>query len=267
MNTDNLLQDRIALVTGARRGIGHAIALAFAKAGADVALSALTEDDKLVSIANEITKIGCRSIAITADISRQTSVENMIQKVFDYFGRIDIMINSAGIYMGGETLLACNYDNWNKVLDVNLKGTYYCCQAVCKMMVLQKSGNIINIASTSGIDPRPANGAYSISKAGVIMLTRQLAMELAEYRIRVNAIAPGLVKTDMNLPIRSTPEIENKLANGIQLGRLGEVEDISNTALFLASEVSAYMTGQVLVVDGGGERPALRYRPIQQSKT
>jgi len=155
-------------------------------------------------------------------------------------------------YITGQTLLECGEDNWDRVINTNLRTAFLCCQAVGKRMVDQKRGNIINMSSRVGINPIPGIGAYSVAKAGVAILTRQLALELASYNIRVNAIAPGWVKTDMNIHLRSTPEGEKQIASAIPLGRLGETDDISKTALFLASDDSSYITGQIIVVDGGG---------------
>ena len=260
MSRNGSLEGKTAIVTGGRRGIGKAIALAFAEAGADVAVCSQTGDDRLAAAAEEVKKLGRRSLAIRADVSQKADVDNMVQRVMDEFGKIDILVNSAGMWIPGQAVLECDEDNWDKVINVNLKGTYLCCQAVGKKMVDQKSGNIINMASKGGVTPRPRAGAYCTAKAGVIMLTRQLSLELAGYNIRVNAIAPTWVKTDMNIHLRTSPEDEKRYAETIVIGRLGETGDIDKVAVFLASDDSSFITGQTIVVDGGGDAPVVTYK-------
>jgi len=252
MNRIGSLEGKVAVVTGSRRGIGKAIALGFAEAGADVALCALTKDNKLATVAEKIGQLGQRSLAIRCDVTQKADVNNTVQRVMDEFGKIDILVNCAGMWITGEALLECDEDDWDKVVNTNLKGTYLCCHAVGKIMVEQKRGNIINFGSKAGINPSPEMGAYAVAKAGVHTLTRQLALELGNYNIRVNAIAPGWVRTDMNIHLRTNPEVEKRLSSGVVLGRLGEPEDISKIVLFLASDDSSYMTGQIIAVDGGG---------------
>ncbi len=167
------------------------------------------------------------------------------------FKRIDILVNCAGIWLPGQNLIDTPEENWDSVIDTNLKGTYLCCRAVGKVMAKQKGGNIINLSSQVGLNPGVDGGAYSVSKAGIIMLTRQLALELAEYHIRVNAIAPGIVKTDFNRNVWDHPGAAAALSVAVPLGRLAEPEDIARAALFLASDASSYITGVVLPVDGG----------------
>ena len=246
------LKGKVALVTGSRRGIGRAIALALARNGVEVAVSDLVMDDGLLDrVVKEIIALGPRSCAVQADISVNKDVENMVDKVLGRFGRIDILVNCAGIWIPGQTLLACPEENWDKVIDTNLKGAYLCCQAAGKEMVKRKSGVIINLSSEVGLNPGTGAGAYSISKAGIIMLTRQLALELAQYRIRVNALAPGVVKTEFNAQFWKEPQAEIQSAKMVPLGRLAEPEDIADTAVFLASEAARYVTGEILSVNGG----------------
>ena len=253
MSRTGSLEGKIAIITGGRGGVGKAIALTFAKAGAAIVLCDLmTEDGKLEAVAEEVRQLGQRSLTLRVNVTQEADVDNMVQRVMDEFGEIDILVNCAGTWLTDQTLLECDEDDWDKVINTNLKGTYFCCQAVGKRMVDQKRGNIINFASQAGINPSPGTGAYSVSKAGVIMLTRLLALEIARYNIRVNAIAPGWVKTDMNIHLRPTPEVEKGIASQFVLGRLGEPEDISKAVLFLASDNSSYITGQALSVDGGG---------------
>jgi dehydrogenase/reductase SDR family member 4 len=246
------LTGKVALVTGSRRGIGKAIAIALAQNGVNVAVSDMVVNDGLLNgVVEEITRLGRHSIAIQADVAIKSDVERMVQKTVDEFGRIDILINCAGVWIPGQTLLECPEENWDKVIDTNLKGTYFCCQAAGKEMVSQNSGTIINLSSEVGLTPGTGSGAYSISKAGIIMLTRQLALELAKYHIRVNALAPGVVKTDFNSKFWKDPQVEKQTSQMVPLGRLAEPEDIADTAVFLASDAARYVTGEILSVNGG----------------
>jgi 3-oxoacyl-[acyl-carrier protein] reductase len=246
------LKDGIALVTGGRRGIGRAIALALAGAGASVAVAdAVTEDGRLDGVTAEIEKLDRSSLAIKADISRVDEVEAMIQAVVDKFGRIDILVNCAGVWLPGHTLVESSEEEWDRVIDVNLKGTWLCCRSTGRIMLNQRGGAIINISSQVGLNPGVNAGAYSVSKAGIIMMTRQLALELASAGIRVNALAPGIVKTDFNIDLWRGPENERRLSGGVPLGRLAGPEDVARAVLFLASDDAAYITGAVIPVDGG----------------
>lgn len=253
---EGFLQGKVAIVTGSRRGIGRSIALALANAGADLVVCDLVVNDgKLNEVAEEIKKLGRNSLSLKVDVARRANVEEMVQHTVSQFGRIDILVNCAGVWIAGQTLLECNEDDWDKVIDVNLKGTYLCCHAVAKIMVNQKSGNIINLSSQVGLNPSPALGAYAISKAGIIMLTKQLALELANDNIRVNALAPGVVKTDFNRDLWKDPKTAKQIADSIPLGRLAEPDDIAGSVLFLTSDDSNYITGTVINIDGGW-RPA-----------
>jgi NAD(P)-dependent dehydrogenase (short-subunit alcohol dehydrogenase family) len=246
------LRNKAALVTGARRGIGKAIACALAAAGADVAVcDVVAEDGLLHSTKSELEKLGSKSIAIAADISRRDDVSDMAQQALKEYGKIDILVNCAGIWIPGQTLIECSDENWDRVIDTNLKGTYLCCQAVGKIMIGQKSGSIINMSSEVGLTPGAGAGAYSISKAGIIMLTRQLALELAIHRIRVNALAPGIVKTDFNAEFWKEPSVEKQTAGMVPLGRLAEPEEVAQAAAFLASDAASYVTGEVICINGG----------------
>ena len=249
---NHTLKNKIALVTGGRRGIGKAIALSLAGDGADVAVSDVVSDDgKLDETADEIKKLGSRALALQTDVSRREDVEKMVRRVTDAFGRIDVLVNCAGVWIPGQTLIECSDENWDRVIDTNLKGTYLCCQAGGKAMAAQRSGSIVNLSSQVGLTPGKGVGAYSISKAGIIMLTRQLALELAGFNIRVNALAPGIVKTDFNSAFWKDPEVEKRASGMVPLGRLAEPEDIAEAALYLASGRSGYVTGEVLAINGG----------------
>jgi NAD(P)-dependent dehydrogenase (short-subunit alcohol dehydrogenase family) len=249
---NRILQDHTALVTGARRGIGKAIALALAAAGANLVIGDIViQDGLLEEVASGIRASGRQVLPLPVDIADKHTVQSMVAQSMKYFGRLDILVNCAGVWIPGQTLLECPEENWDKVIDTNLKGTFFCCQAAGGIMVKQKSGCIINISSQVGITAGTGGGAYSISKAGIIMLTKQLALELAPYNIRVNAIAPGVVKTDFNGQFWKDPEIEKRSARMVPLHRLAEPDDIARTALFLASSDSSYITGEVLAVNGG----------------
>jgi len=249
---DDCLKNKAAIVTGARRGIGKAIALAFAGAGADVAVcDAVVDDGRLTETDQEIKQAGNRSLALQIDVSHRSDVETMVRLSEKAFGRIDILANCAGVWIPGETLIECSDANWDKVIDTNLKGTYLCCQAVGRAMIEQQSGSIINISSQVGLTPGAGAGAYPVSKAGIIMLTRQLALELAKYKIRVNALAPGIVKTDFNSAFWKDPNVERQTSSMVPLGRLAEPEEIAQAALFFASDSANYITGEVLCINGG----------------
>ncbi len=256
--TDYTLKDKVALVTGGRRGIGRAVALAFARDGADVAVSDIVLDDGMLEeTAEEIRRLGSRSLSLRADVSRRSDVDAMVQTVLKEFGEIDVLANCAGVWIPGETLIECSDENWDKVMDTNLKGTHLCCRAVGRNMIRRKSGCIVNMSSQVGLTPGMAVGAYSVSKAGIIMLTRQLALELAPYNIRANALAPGIVKTDFNAAFWKEPEAEKRSSAMVPLGRLADPEDIAQAALYLASARSGYVTGEVLCVNGGWAPPVV----------
>ena len=246
------LADKIALVTGARQGIGKAIAMAFAQAGADVVVcDQVLEDGKLKTTADEIQGFGRRSLPVQTDITRRSDVDKLVQRVIDEFGRIDILVNNAGVLIMSP-LLELSEGDWDKTVDTNLKGCYFCCQAVGRRMSKQKKGNIINIASGVATKAVPLHGAYCATKAGVLMLTRVLALELGKSNIRVNAICPGLTKTDMTKDMWSTsPELIKHIETTVALGRLGEPADLGRAAVFLASDASSYITGHSILVDGG----------------
>jgi NAD(P)-dependent dehydrogenase (short-subunit alcohol dehydrogenase family) len=245
------LPGKVAIVTGGRRGIGKSIALALAEAGADIVVcDRVIEDGELKAVAEEVQQLGRRSLAVQADITQKADVARLAQRVMDEFGVIDILVNNAAMNVRAP-LLELREDGWDRVIDTDLKGYYLCCQAVGKRMVDQKRGNIINIASTAAIKAAPEMGAYCIAKAGVVMITKVLALELAKYSIRVNAIAPYMVKTKFSEPLWSDPETLKQLESEIPLGRLAEPKDIIGSALFLASDASSYVTGHTIIVDGG----------------
>jgi NAD(P)-dependent dehydrogenase (short-subunit alcohol dehydrogenase family) len=243
------LENKVALVTGGSRGIGKAIALGFAEAGADVLIASRTIAD-LEKVAQQIEALGHHALAVQTDIAVKGEVDNMVAKALERFGTIDILVNNAAINIM-RSIIELREDGWDKVMNVGLKGYYLCSQAVAKVMMAKKSGNIINIASGAAAKAVPMLGAYSISKAGVVMLTQLLAVELAPYGIRVNAIGPGMVKTGFSQPMWSNPDMRKLIEDSIPLRRLAEAEEILSVALFLASDASSYITGQTIYVDGG----------------
>jgi 3-oxoacyl-[acyl-carrier protein] reductase len=246
------LRGKTALVTGGRRGIGKAIAIALAASGADVAVCDIAVDDGLMEDTKKaLIEAGSRAVALRVDVSHREDVEAMARRVENDYGKIDILVNCAGVWIPGETLVECSDQHWDQVINTNLKGTYLCCQAVARAMIPRKSGSIINLSSQVGLTPGAGAGAYCVSKAGIIMLTRQLALELAGYRIRANAIAPGIVKTDFNAAFWKDPTMERQTAGMVPLGRLAEPEDVAQSAVFLASDAAAYITGEVIAVNGG----------------
>ncbi len=242
---------KVALITGGRTGLGKAFALAFAEAGADVAICSRTDKDgELTAVAEEIKQLGRHSLAIKADVSRKVDVDNMVGKVMDEFGDIDILINNAGINIF-KAFLDTDEDTWDQVIDIDLKGCFLCSQAAARIMVERKKGNIINISSMAGLKARSPRAAYCVAKAGVIMLTRVLALELGSYNIRVNAIAPGAVRTPFSEPFFSNPEAVKEALANTPLRRLGETSDIIGAALFLASDAASWITGHTIAIDGG----------------
>ena len=245
------LEGRVALVTGARRGIGKGIALAMAGAGADVAVcDNVVEGGELEAVAEEIQGIGRRSLAVQTDVSKKSEVDNLVKRVENELGPIDILVNNAGIGRG-SVLIEQKEEDWQAVIDVNLTGCYFCSQAVGKRMVERRKGNIINISSGAGIRGFAGRNAYNVSKAGVIMITKVLARDLAKHGVRVNAIAPTNLRTEMTRGLWENAQALAAEEARIPLGRLGTVEDMTGPAIFLASDASSYITGDTIVVDGG----------------
>jgi len=245
------MSGRIVLVTGGRRGIGKALALAFARAGADIAICDIqTEIAELQATADEVRKLGRRCIAIPADVTCKADVENMVSKVKADLGSIDILINNAGI-VPRYKLMETDEDTWNKAMDINVNGTFFCSQVVGKMMMTRARGNIINLASANGIRGVTGLGAYCVAKSAVIMLTQLLARELGQYNIRVNSIAPWAVMTERSAPALTDPEYIKRELPKSALGRFGKTDDLIGAVLFLASDAASWITGHTLVIDGG----------------
>jgi NAD(P)-dependent dehydrogenase (short-subunit alcohol dehydrogenase family) len=249
------LSSKKAIVTGARRGIGKHIALALASAGADVSVCDAVDDGQLGGVVEEIKALGRRSFSYKVDVSKRAEVDAMVEATLAFFDHVDILVNCAGVWTPGQTLLDCTEETWDRVMEPNLKGTFFCCAAVAKHMIKRKSGSIINLSSQAGLNPGTKVGAYSISKAGIIMLTRGLALELAEQGVRVNALAPGVVKTDFTRIIWTDDAMSSQTAAMIPLGRLAEPDEIAWPALFLASDAASYVTGTTISIDGGWQIP------------
>ena len=243
-----LLDGRHALVTGASRGIGRAVALALAAEGASVALNFAGNVAAAEAVRDEIERAGGKAILVPADVSDEGAVEAMVKTVAEAFGSIDILINNAGITRDG-LLLRMKEADWDAVLNTNLKGVFLCAKAVSKLMVKKRYGRIVNMASVVGLVGNASQANYAAAKAGVIGFTKAMAKEMASRGITVNAIAPGFIHSDMTdiLP----DKVKEAMLAGIPLGRAGEPTDVAQAALFLASDQAAYITGQVLQVDGG----------------
>jgi len=244
------LNGKVALITGGSRGIGKAIALCLAEAGADVIIASRKLPDLEVA-ALEISQMGRRVLAVPANVRHLPEIDNLVKKSIEEFGRIDILVNNAGTNPVFGSVFNIDEKVWEVTIGLNLKGYFFLSQAAGKIMRDKGGGNIINIASEDGFRPGVGLGVYSISKAGVIMLTQVLAQEWGQYNIRVNAIAPGVVRTKFSELLWTDPVIAKEAEKNTALGRIAEPEEIANAALFLASEASSYMIGQTLLLDGG----------------
>ncbi len=243
------LEDRVTLITGASKGIGRAIALEFAKEGAIVVVNYARSQEKAIKIVETIKEEGLEALAIKADISKPLEISQMINKIIERYGKVDILINNAAVY-NRHSFFESNEETWNSTINTNLKGTYFCSKLAAEKMLEQKNGVIINMASNAGIIPKKERGIeYGISKAGVIYLTKSLALTLAPY-IRVNCIAPGYTETDM-ANFYTDKKLKKGIERSIPLRRINMPDDIAEAALFLASKESKNITGQILVIDGG----------------
>ena len=241
------LKDKVALITGGARGIGKAIAFAYAKEGADIVVADVNLEEA-EKTAKEIEALGRKALALTMDVTDYSKVEEAVNKILDKFAKIDILVNNAGITKD-NLLLRMSQLEWDAVLNVNLKGTFNCIRAVSRVMIKQRSGKIVSIASIIGLIGNPGQANYSASKAGIIALTKTAAKELASRNINVNAVAPGFIQTDMTAKL--SEELKQKMLSNIPLNKLGSADDVAAVCLFLASEDSSYITGQTIVVDGG----------------
>lgn len=243
-----LLDGKVALVTGASRGIGRAIALRLAEEGAKVAINYAGNTARAEEVRKEIEGRGGEALLVQADISDSKAVETMVSQVAERFGQIDILVNNAGITRDG-LLMRMKEEDFDAVIDTNLRGVFYCTKAVSKLMMKKRSGRIVNMASVVGLTGNAGQTNYAAAKAGVVGFSKSAARELASRGITVNAVAPGFIDTDMTAAMTDKAR-EATLAN-IPLKRMGRPEDVANAVLFLVSDQAAYITGQVVNVDGG----------------
>ncbi|WP_041089918.1 3-oxoacyl-[acyl-carrier-protein] reductase [Jeotgalibacillus soli] len=242
------LEGKVALVTGASRGIGREIALQLARNGANVAVNYSGSQEKAEQVAKEIQEMGRKAFVIQANVADTDQVQGMIKQTIDELGKIDILVNNAGVTRD-NLLIRMKDDEWDDVMSINLKGVFLTTKAVSRSMMKQRSGRIINISSIVGVTGNPGQANYVAAKAGVIGLTKTTAKELSSRGITVNAVAPGFIETDMTDKL--TVEIQDEMKKQIPLARFGQPEDIANVVVFLASDDASYMTGQTLHVDGG----------------
>ena len=245
---EQTMQDRIAVVTGASRGIGRGIALELAKRGAAVVVNFQKNAQAAEDLAQEITAMGGRALPVQGDVSQEEAANALIKTTVDHFGRIDILVNNAGTTRD-NVIMMMSADDFDTVIQTNLRSTWLCSKAAVRAMMRKRYGRIVNITSISGIMGNAGQSNYSASKAGIIGLTKSLAREVAARSITVNAVAPGFVLTDLTSGLPE--ELTAKLNENIPLGRWGTIDDVARATAFLASDEAAYITGHVLVVDGG----------------
>ena len=241
-------KDKRVIVTGGTRGLGKTIAFSFAREGAWVAVSYASDEKNASETEAELKKLAARSLLLKADVSSRSEVEKMVGSVLDQWEYVDILVNNAGITRD-KLLMFLDEDDWDRVLEVNLKGTYLCSKAVIKSMIARRFGRIISITSPSALTGRTGQTNYSASKGGIISFTKSLSREIARLGITVNAVCPGVISTPMTENLDD--DTRNDLLNMIPMGKFGEPEDVMGAILFLASERARYITGQVLAVDGG----------------
>jgi len=250
------LQGRVAIVTGASRGIGRATALALARQGAKIVVNYRSDEARAKQLVEEIRGISGFAVGCQADVSDRIAVERMVGRSIDEFGHVDILVNNAGILEGEGSLLKFDERALDQMIGVNLKGILHCTRTLVPHMMERRYGKIVNIASVAGLGTSilPGNLLYASTKAAVVVLTKRLALELGKHGINVNAVAPGFIRTDMTMGHGSETEERERMRyyeERSMLGRIGEPEDIADTVLFLASDESRFITGQVITVDGG----------------
>ncbi len=245
-----LLKDQVAVVTGGTKGIGKAICLLFAKEGADVVVNYASKDQPAQEVVDSIKRIGKKAVAVKGNVAVKADVDRIIQTAIDHFGKIDILVNNAGVSKP-NLLYKMTEEQWDEVIDVQLKGPFLCIQAASKHMMEQKSGKIINVTSSAGLWGTKGQINYSSAKGGIIALTKSAARELAGYGITVNAVQPGYVRTEMMEKVWTDPKLKELYTGRILLGRFAEAEEVALTFVFLASEEASYITGQLIFVDGG----------------
>ena len=244
------LEGKVAIVTGSTRGIGRAIAEGLADAGAAVAVNGRSPE-ATQNAAGEIAAAGGKTLPIAADVSIAADVERLIRTTVSKFGRLDILVNNAGISPYYKAAEAVAESEWYEIMNTNLKSVFLCCQAAARVMIPQKSGRIINISSIGGQVALPKLFPYTAAKGAINQITRALAVEWAAHGIRVNAIAPAYIETDLTKGLRNNPKLRDDLVRQVPLGRLGEPSEVVGAAIYLASDASSYVTGHTLSVDGG----------------
>ncbi len=246
---DFSLNGKVALITGASRGIGQAAALGMAQAGADIAIASRKLPD-LEKVAEEVRKTGRKCLPVAAHVARMEEINNLVRRVLEEFGRIDILVNNAATNPTMAQALDVDERGWDAIMNLNLKGLFFLSQAVARVMKEKGGGKIVNVASIAGISP-DLLPVYSISKAGVIMATKVMAQQWAPYHIRANAVAPGLTKTRFSEALWNNPDILNIAMSRTPMARVAEPEEMVGAIIYLASDASSYVTGQVIAVDGG----------------
>ncbi len=243
-----MLQGKVAVVTGASRGLGRAVAIELGKLGAKVVVNYSGSEAKALEVVDEIKGLGTDAIAVQANVAESDSVQAMIKEAISTFGSVDILVNNAGITRD-NLLMRMKEDEWDDVINTNLKGVFLCTKAVTRQMMKQRAGRIINISSIVGVSGNAGQANYVAAKSGVIGLTKTTAKELASRNITVNAVAPGFIATDMTDKLNE--EVQAEMLKQIPLASFGQPEDVANAVAFLASDASRYITGQTIHVDGG----------------
>jgi 3-oxoacyl-[acyl-carrier protein] reductase len=244
------LKDKIALVTGSSRGIGRAVALGFAKEGADAVVNYTSNEKAATEVVEAIQSMGRKAIAVKADVARKSEAEHLVTTAIETFGRLDILVNNAG-FTRPAMMLKMTEEQWDQVVDIHLKGAFLCSQAAGRQMKEQNSGKIINVTSVAGLVGTVGQINYSAAKGGILSMTKSIARELARHNVCANVISLGIVATDMTEKLRSDEKLKEIYMNRILLKRFAEPDDISPAFVFLASDESNYITGQLLCVDGG----------------
>jgi len=244
------LDSKVALVTGSSRGVGKAVALGFAKNGADVVINYTANQEAADNVVSEIESMGRKAVAVKADVAVLSDVNNLVNAGVDKFGKLDILVNNAG-FTRPAMMVKMSEDQWDQVVDIHLKGAFMCSQAAARHMKEQNSGKIINVTSVAGLVGTVGQINYSAAKGGIISMTKSIAREMARYSVCANVISLGIVATDMTEKIRSDEKLKEIYMNRILLKRFAEPDDISPAFVFLGSDDSNYITGQLLCVDGG----------------